>query len=252
MSSFAQEEIERYKHEAILEHKEALIEKLRRDLKIADRRLKAATSTKNQAFSNTTQRLSQNSDVELFAMSAGNRRKAEAAMMRDEKFAHYAAMARNKVKTKKLVAESIRDYEQQSKANEEYEALQKKLERQGKDFERSEKMKDREHERKLKEKEKEKDNVDFRKQYDFKLKQTRSTKNELKQKKKKLEKQEREQIKLEIQHQRDRQQRMKRAHRAKQDALEKEYQRLLQLLQTKEHSITRARVDNRSLKNTDP
>ena len=29
MSSFAQEELERYKHEAILEHKEALIEKLR-------------------------------------------------------------------------------------------------------------------------------------------------------------------------------------------------------------------------------
>ena len=59
MSSFAQEEIERYKHEAILKHKEALIEKLRGDLKIADRRLKAATNTKNQAFSSTTQRLSQ-------------------------------------------------------------------------------------------------------------------------------------------------------------------------------------------------
>ena len=46
MSSFAQEELERYKHEAILEHKEALIEKLRGDLKIAERRLEAATNSK--------------------------------------------------------------------------------------------------------------------------------------------------------------------------------------------------------------
>ena len=165
MSSFAQEELERYKHEAILEHKEALIEKLKGDLKNAERRLKAATNSKGQAKSNTSQGLSPKCDVELFAMSPGNRRKAEASMSRDEKFAYYAAIARSKTKANKLTLESIRDYEQQSKVNKEYNALQKKLERQAMDFERNEKLKDREHERRLKEKEREKYKTDFRRQY---------------------------------------------------------------------------------------
>ena len=252
MSSFAQEELERYKHEAILEHKEALIEKLKGDLKNAERRLKAATNSKGQAKSNTSQGLSPKCDVELFAMSPGNRRKAEASMSRDEKFAYYAAIARSKVKANKLTLESIRDYEQQSKVNKEYNVLQKKLERQAMDFERNEKFKDREHERRLKEKEREKNKTDFRRQYIYKLNENRSTKKEIKRKEKNLEKRERDQIKIEIQHQKERRQCMKRAHKAEQDTLEKEYQRLLRLLQTKEYSITRARVNNRSLKNADP
>ena len=251
MSSFAQEELERYKHEAILEHKEALIEKLKGDLKNAERRLKAATNSKGQAKSNTSQGLSPKCDVELFAMSPGNRRKDEASRSRDEKFAYYAAIARSKVKANKLTLESIRDYEQQSKVNKEYNVLQKKLERQAMDFERNEKFKDREHERRLKEKEREKYKTDFRKQYSFKLNQNRSSKKEVQQKKKNLEKRERDQIKIEIQHQKERRQCMKRAHKVEQDTLEKEYQRLLRLLQTKEYSITRARVNNRSLKDAD-
>ena len=95
-------------------------------------------------------------------MSPGNRRKAEASMSRDEKFAYYAAIARSKTKANKLTLESIRDYEQQSKVNKEYNALQKKLERQAMDFERNEKLKDREHERRLKRRRKrEKSKTDF-------------------------------------------------------------------------------------------
>eukprot|EP00943_MAST-04B_sp_MAST-4B-sp1_P008327 g8327.t1 len=108
-----------------------------------------------------------------------------------------------------------------------------------------------EHERRLKEKEREKYKTDFRKQYSFKLNQNRSSKKEVQQKKKNLEKRERDQIKIEIQHQKERRQCMKRAHKVEQDTLEKEYQRLLRLLQTKEYSITRARVNNRSLKDAD-
>ena len=96
---FAQEELERYKHEAILEHKEALIEKLRGDLKIAERRLEAATNSKGQASSNASQGLPQ-SVMSNHLRPPGDRWKIEASRSRDEKFAHYAAMARSKMKAR--------------------------------------------------------------------------------------------------------------------------------------------------------
>ena len=226
-----------FKHLTIMTHKEELIKKLKERMEIAERNLDNMEQNDGTSAIITP-------NVPLAALSPVERKRVEAAIDRDEKFAGYAAIARVKMKEKELLQEVIEDNKTIHKLTQEFNESKKKKGKRRKQHEHSEQLKNIIHDRKVKEEQQRAHLINQKKEYQLKLTEKREMEEAKKKKKKIIEKKEREALIAQIKEDQKRKSITAQKCRAEQKKLEQQYKKLLWLVEQKERQVVKTRVNN--------